>query len=133
VLTQEVEQRHPRLDCQLVSRAVHHQAYLDEQLRALIHRNSEGTQDTCRGIHKHARSTRGIGTRRSGKNYPPFFPVASQVSAAGACTFFAIESPTVTERIGAHRVAIPFSQLTADTKKVVAETLRKLPEFKYVA
>ena len=40
--------------------------------------------------------------------------------------------------IGAHRVAIPFSQLSADTKKVVVkgatkEALRKLPEFKYVA
>ena len=40
--------------------------------------------------------------------------------------------------MGAHRVAIPFSQLTADTKKVVVkgatkEALRKLPEFKYVA
>ena len=40
--------------------------------------------------------------------------------------------------VGAHRVAIPFSQLSADTKKVVVkgatkEALRKLPEFKYVA
>lgn len=40
--------------------------------------------------------------------------------------------------LGAHRVAIPFSQLSADTKKVVVkgatkEALRKLPEFKYVA
>ena len=39
--------------------------------------------------------------------------------------------------VGAHRVAIPFSQLTADTKKVVVkgatkDALRKLPEFNYV-